>query len=183
MGNQNDTLNIMHLDQKTQLLDHALFFPEGKEVTGEATSASRHRETVVAGEFQGVVQEVVEVFPVPAIAAIDGGGPNAVLIETNRTLEYYVAFSVVHVYELNRQRRRTLWPLNVVLSKAVSVEPHSIIRREGGLHKRAGFAMGIWALLPHDRQLSNLRLEPGRVPGAFPGSDNQADVRGADDAI
>ena len=102
MGNQNDTLNTMYRDQKTQLLDHAIFFAEGKEVTGKAASTSRHREPVVAREFQGVVQEVVEMFPVSPVAAIDGGGTNAVLIESNGTLEYRVAFSVVHVYKLNR---------------------------------------------------------------------------------
>ena len=63
MGNQHHTLNAMNPDQKTQLLDHAFFFPEGKEVTGEACSTSRHCETVVAWEFQGVMQEIVEVLP------------------------------------------------------------------------------------------------------------------------
>ena len=96
MGNQHHTLKTMHLDQETQLLDHAFFFPEGKEVTGEAASPSRHRETVVARESQGVVQEIVEVLAKSPVAAIDGGSADAVRVEGSRTLIGGAIFSVVH---------------------------------------------------------------------------------------
>jgi len=98
MGNQHHALKTMHLDQKSQLLDQAFLLPEGEEVTGEAGSASRHRKTVVAWEFQGGVQEIVEVFAKSPIAAIDCRSADAIFIEANGTLVHYVVFSVVHVY-------------------------------------------------------------------------------------
>ncbi len=101
MGNQHNTLKTVHLDQETQLLDQALFFPEGKEMTGEAGSTSRHREAVVAREFQVVVQENIEVFTKSPIAALDCGSADAVLIEANRTLVHYAVFLVVHVHRFN----------------------------------------------------------------------------------
>jgi len=101
MGNQHHALDTMHLDEETQLLDQALFFAEGEEVTGEAGGASRHRETVVARQFQGIVQEIVEGIPESAVAAIDCGSANAVLFSASRTLVYYAVFLVVHVCKWN----------------------------------------------------------------------------------
>ncbi len=86
MGDQHDALQVMDLNQETQLLDQAVFLAEGKEVTGEACRPARHHKTVAARKLQAVVEEIVDLFPEAPVAAIDRGGANAVLVETHRTL-------------------------------------------------------------------------------------------------
>ena len=80
MGDQHGALNAMHLDQEAQLLDQCFFFPEGHALTREAGSAARHRQAVVTREFQGVVEEVVELFPKAAVATINGRRADAVFV-------------------------------------------------------------------------------------------------------
>ncbi len=79
------------------MFDKAPFLAVGKEVTGEAGSASRHREAVISRKLQGVVQEIVDVFPEAPVAAIDGGCANAVLVESHRTFVNGELVSGIHV--------------------------------------------------------------------------------------
>ena len=75
----------------------AVFFAAGKEVTGEAGGAARHRETIAARELQAVVQEIVDLLPEAPVAAIDRGGANAAVVETHRTLVNRGVVSGSHV--------------------------------------------------------------------------------------
>jgi hypothetical protein len=54
------------------------------------------------------VQELVEGFPESPIAAIDRGSADAIRIEARRTLVHYAVFAVIHVYNLNAQRRESV---------------------------------------------------------------------------
>jgi hypothetical protein len=52
MGNQHNALETVDVNQKSQLLNYALLFAVGREMTGEACGASRDRQAIVARELK-----------------------------------------------------------------------------------------------------------------------------------
>ncbi len=73
MGDQDHTLEAVHLDEELELIDDALFFEKGLLVPREAGRAAGEGDAVVTGQAQTVLKEIVELLANTAVGAVDGG--------------------------------------------------------------------------------------------------------------
>lgn len=79
MRDQDDAFELVNLHEELELIHDALLFQVGLRVAGEAGGTAGERDAVVAGEFEAVLEEVVEQFAHSAVGAVDGRGVNAAL--------------------------------------------------------------------------------------------------------
>lgn len=77
MGEEDDALEFVDLDEELELVDDAFFLEGGLGVAGEAGRAAGECDAVVAGEAEALLEEVVEVLAESAVGAVDGGGVDA----------------------------------------------------------------------------------------------------------
>jgi hypothetical protein len=87
VSDQDNALEVMDVDQESQLLGDCLFFTKRNKVSGQARGSAGDRKSIVARQLQRVLHEVVKLFAEAAVAAIDCGGPDPPDVERDPTRE------------------------------------------------------------------------------------------------
>lgn len=77
MGDQDDALELVGLDQEAEFIGDAGLFEDGLGVAREAGGAAGEGDAVVAREGEALLEEVVEVLAEAAVGAVDGRGVDA----------------------------------------------------------------------------------------------------------
>ena len=77
VGDQDDALELVDLNEELELVNNPLLFQMRLRVAGEAGGAAGESDSVAAREVQTVAQKVVEVLAEAAIGAVDGRGVDA----------------------------------------------------------------------------------------------------------
>ena len=87
VSDQDNALEVMDVDQESQLIGDPLFFAKRNKVSRQARGSAGDRKSIVARQFQRVLHEVVKMFAEAAVAAIDCGGPDPPDVERDATRE------------------------------------------------------------------------------------------------
>lgn len=77
VGDEDDPLETVDLDQELQLVDDALFLEMGLRMARQARRPAGQGDAVIAGKPEAVLKKVVEVLADAAVRAVDRGGPDA----------------------------------------------------------------------------------------------------------
>jgi hypothetical protein len=81
VGDEDDFFQAVLADEEGELALEGIFFVEAFDVAGEAGGSAGDGHAVVAGKVEGGVEEFVHLLAEATIAAIDGGGGDAVGFE------------------------------------------------------------------------------------------------------
>jgi len=74
---QDDAVDAVGVGEELELADDAFLLEAGLGVSGETAGAAGQGDAVVAGEFEPVLQEIVEMLADSSVGAVDGGGVHA----------------------------------------------------------------------------------------------------------
>ena len=77
VGDQDDALKAVDIDEELELIDDALLFEVGLRVTGEAGGAAGEGDSVVPRQVQAILKEIVEMLADAAVGAVDGRGTDS----------------------------------------------------------------------------------------------------------
>lgn len=77
VGEEDDALELVDLDEELELVDHALLLQRRLRVPRQTRRPPRQRHPVIPGQPQPLLQQVVEVLAEAAVGAVDRRGVDA----------------------------------------------------------------------------------------------------------